>query len=125
MFNLGLAPNQSIRFDRKQNTKMDFKQPTPPPSPCSSCNEQFKNGHCYSDCPCVRVSLFSFSVLGGLSCLKVFQWCFKKFGCLKFQGCFQSCKGIYKKFQGRFKGVSRKLQECFKEVSGIFQRCFK
>ena len=79
-------------------------------------------------CVFVRVSLFfSFSVLGVLSSVKVFQWCFKNvLRVFEVSRMFPvSFKGVYKKFQEISKDVSRKLQECFKEVSGKFQRCFK
>ena len=80
---------------------------------------QFVRSFVFS-CFCVFVCpFFSYSVLGVLSSLKVFQWCFKKV--LKVFEVSRmlpvSCKGVYKKFQGSFKGVSRKFQECLKEVS--------
>ena len=66
---------------------------------------------------------FSFSVLGILSSLKVFQWCFKKvLRVFEFSRMFPvSLKGVYKKFQGNFKGISIKFRGCFKLVYREFQ----
>ena len=72
---------------------------------------------------CCTSRNFSFSVLGILSSLKVFQWCFKKvLRVFEFSRMFPvSLKGVYKKFQGYFKGISIKFWGCFKLVYREFQ----
>ena len=66
---------------------------------------------------------FSFSVLGVISSVKVFQWCFKNvLGVFEVSKMFPvnwCLKKVSRKFQWCFK------QESFKEVSGKFQGCFK
>ena len=69
---------------------------------------------------CLCIPFFSFSVLGNLSSVKGFQWCFKDvlrvFEVLRMFSV--SFKGVYKKFQGSLKGL-------FKEASRMFQRSFR
>ena len=115
-----------------------------------SCDKQLKKWHCHS--ACVFVCPFFFSVLGGLSSPKEFQWCFKKVvrvfevsrmvplcfkgSSKKIECCSKipsrviqgSFKVIWKKFKGCFKAVSKTFQgvsRVFKEVSSVFQENLK